>query len=151
MKMDLILGQYELMVGFHGDGNLIADIRHWNHDEMTPVGNLYVSQEPGNDEAPAYSSIRLYLRSDVRYDAKTGETKAIVFPQSSLVYGSNKDLLFGMFHRKEADLPYYHPALPEEILSYLIENGFCSEPLRMELYHKTNAGIHKQVKTIKKP
>ncbi|MCD4713424.1 MAG: hypothetical protein K8R73_09100 [Clostridiales bacterium] len=142
--MELIINQYEMKIKHEASGCIVAEIFHhkrnvYNGVNITPVGHLICSKEPGSELFAPHYAIQLFIRSDVRYDIKHSETIVVSNPTGQA--GPNKTLFKYLTQVKESGLPCYHEKLPDEILKYMIEMNYCAEPIGMNIYHYSTGGF----------
>lgn len=137
-------GEYQCLIECRAEDVLVA---HINHVRRTPDGvrwSVEVAQmsahiDVGTEGIFQHWCVRLFLDSDVRYNARDSSTEIVANPE--LQAGDNQELLEHLISLRDSDMPYSHPDLPRAIVGALLEHGFCSEPLALHIHHSISIDI----------
>jgi hypothetical protein len=95
----------------------------------TPVGYLIGFIEPASEYSNSYWKILLTIRDEIRYNMQKNTTR--VFVKSAC---SNKLKYYvASFKELNRDIIRINPKLPDAIQQTLIQKGFCSSPLTIQM------------------
>ena len=87
---------------------------------QTPVGYFMAFIGEPSEMRPIHWEVRVFFRADIRYDL------------------ARKRCERGASNRRDSDIAY-HPDLPRNLGTALIDRGFCSEPIALSISLYQNA------------
>ena len=140
-KLDILDGEYALILDHCAEGGIVGHIDHVDRSGRTgfgtvatPVGFLAAHIHPGVPELVCpHWSIMLFFRSDVRYEQASHTTTVVASPEGQA--GQNRPMLQRLRSLRDSALPYYHPELPRAIGCALLEAKLCKEPASVSVNH----------------
>lgn len=107
----------------------------------TPVGYLIGFIEPASEYSSSYWKILLTVRDEIRYKANNNST--YVFAKS--VYANKLKYYFHKLKEFNQDIIRIDPNLPNAIRETLIQSGFCSSPLAIQMITGQNKSVFSNV------
>jgi hypothetical protein len=132
-------GEYLLPPHYRSEAAVIVEVRHvlkaGGQRIYTPVAHLSAFHHPSADLINPHWSLRLFVRSDVRYEETTHTTTVVSNPERQA--GTNQAMLHVLRALAASKLPSVHPKLAEQIVVSLKGAGLIAEPAMLHLCEAT--------------
>src|SRR5260221_2604247 len=130
--IEVLDGEYVVLPVYTSTAGFIAEVRHLHRSGarklFIPVAHISAFSHPGADMTYPHWCIRLFVRSDVRYQEHAKRTIVI----STLhQHGFILKHLLKVLCRK---LPGVHPELPSALGRALVAASYCSEPMAVHVH-----------------
>lgn len=136
-NVEILDGEYVVLPKYASPGAFIAEIHHVHRigkaKLFTPVAHISAFKHLGADMTYPHWSVRMFVRSDVRYEAKAKTTTVVANPERQA--GPNKAMLKHLLTLRDSNLPYIHPDLPQALGRGLIDASICSEPSVVHIHN----------------
>lgn len=129
-SFEILGGEYVARPTYRSPGALIAEVLHAHRvDQMmvfTPVAHLSAFARDGSDMTYPHWRVRLFVRSDIRYEAGQKLTTVVSDPERRA--GSDRQMLRHLEALRDSSLPTFSPELPLALGSALIAAGVIASP-----------------------
>ena len=129
-SIEVLSGEYVARLTYRSPGAVIAEVLHAHRSDQrtifTPVAHISAFAHGGADMTRPHWSIRLFVRSDIRYEAVPKLTTVVSNPKRQA--GSNLPMLKRLLALRDSSLPAINPELPSALGSALITSGVMSSP-----------------------
>jgi hypothetical protein len=146
-QFDILEGEYVLVLDHCDAHAIVGHIHHVNRKGKdgfgsveVPIGYLSAHIAPGRPEIyRKHWSIRLFVRSDIRYEQSSQTTTVVASPERQA--GQNRSLLQRLLSLRDSSLPQHHPELPRAIGQVLLDAQLCQEPMTVQVDHITTESV----------